>query len=127
MVPRVLCKSESTFSVLLKISWLQRLEIKNGEDLLQTLKYKTPLMFAKRKTGLKETMSIVGQEAELDKICFMGKDVNGYSFSQPRRKTLYVVIISSPPPQQHTNNVLHASSLSISCKFGLPGNVTRYV
>jgi hypothetical protein len=38
MVPRVLWKSESTFSLLLKISWLQRFESKNGEDLLPKLK-----------------------------------------------------------------------------------------
>jgi hypothetical protein len=96
MVPRVLWKSESTFLVLLKISWLQRFKSKNGEDLLQKLKSKTHLMLAKTRAGLKETISIVGQEEELDKICFMGKDVNSSSFSQPRRKTLYVVISSSP-------------------------------
>jgi hypothetical protein len=69
---------------------------KNGEDLLQKLKSKTPLMFAKRKIGLKEKISIVGQEEELENICFMGKDVNSSSFSQPHRKHIYVVISSSP-------------------------------
>jgi hypothetical protein len=38
MVPRVLSKSESTFSVLLKIAWLQRFESKNVNDLLQKMK-----------------------------------------------------------------------------------------
>jgi hypothetical protein len=56
-------------------------------------------MFAKRKTGLKETISIVRQEEELDKICFMGKE-NSSSFSQPCRKTPSVVI-SSPPTTTH--------------------------
>jgi hypothetical protein len=56
MVPRVLWISESTFLVLLKIFWLQRFKSKNGEVLLQKLKSKTPLMFEKRRAGLKKTL-----------------------------------------------------------------------
>jgi hypothetical protein len=47
---------------------LQKFESKNGEDFLKRSKSKTSLTFAKSKTGLKETISIVGQEQELDKI-----------------------------------------------------------
>jgi hypothetical protein len=113
---------------LLKKSWLQRFERNNGEDVLQELKSKTPLMFAKRKTGLKETISIVEQEEELEKICFMENDVNISSFSHftATQKNSFCCHFFIPP-QQHTNNVLHTSSLSISCKFGLPGNVMRYI
>jgi hypothetical protein len=95
MVPRVLWTSESTFLVLLNISWLQRFKSKNGDILLQKLKSKTPLMFAKRRAGLKETISIVGQEEELDKICFMGKDVNSYSFHSHAEK---IFLLSFPYP-----------------------------
>jgi hypothetical protein len=49
MVPRVSWKTESTFSILLNISWLPRFENMNGEYFLQKLNSKTPLMFAKKK------------------------------------------------------------------------------
>jgi hypothetical protein len=92
LVARVLWKSESKFSVLLKIPWFQS---KKREDFLQKLKAKTPVVFVKSKTGLKETISTVGHEEELDNIIFMGNCVTISSFSQPCRNALSVVISSS--------------------------------
>jgi hypothetical protein len=49
-----------------------------------------------RNTCLREIISRVGEEEELNMRCFMGKDINSSSFPQPNIKKIYF-IISSPP------------------------------
>jgi hypothetical protein len=48
MVPMVLWKSGSTFSMLLKIYWLQKFESKNVEDLLQKFEVKNASYVCKK-------------------------------------------------------------------------------
>jgi hypothetical protein len=69
-------------------------------------------MFAKTKTGLKEKISIVGQEEDLDKLCFMGKDVNISSFHSHPEKTISVVI--SIFPHNNTQRIFYLPSAYLS-------------
>jgi hypothetical protein len=126
MVPRVLWKYESTFSLLLKISWL-KVRKQEWRRFATKVEVKNTYYVCKKENRFEGDNFNSWTRRGVGKICFMGKYVNSSSFSQPRRKTLSVVIFTHPPQQQHTKNVLHASSLSISCKFGLPGNVMKYL